>query len=368
MRQRLNKIPGGRGTLESSSSSGESETEQTFASESRFQYLAPNNLTELAELLGKYLGQARICAGGTDLLVQITEGVFHPTYLLSTSRLYGLDRIESKEGILTIGSLATIRAIEKSPITNETFPVLAEAAHEVGSIQIRNVATLGGNLCQNIKCAEYNQSHISEFMRQSIRPCLKAGGTGCIAPIDSVRHTVVGKGICRAPFASDLGLALHCLDGSLTVVSTRGERIIPVRQFYNGPFEFDLKDDEFITQASVSTEEPRLGSGFAKYKQTANGSGIVAVAASILLEKDNTTCRSATISIGGVAPTPYRASEAESLLEGKRVRGEAIEKSCNKILETVRQRGPARSFKIALARSLAKTALEKAAIHGDETQ
>jgi xanthine dehydrogenase YagS FAD-binding subunit len=336
-------------------------SEEAFASESGFQFLTPNDLTEFQQLLGKYRDQARICAGGTDLLVQITEGVFHPTHVLSTSRLQGFNKIELDQGVLTIGSLATIREIERSGIINDMFPVLSEAAHEVASIQIRNVATLGGNLCQNLKCAEYNQSHIGEFMRESIKPCFKAGGKACIAPVDSVRHVVTEKGICRAPFTSDIGLALHCLDASLTVASERGERTVPIRQFYKGPFEFDLSTDEFVKQATVKSKVSRLGSGFAKYKQTANGYGVVSVAASILFETDNSTCRSADVSIGGVATTPYKASEAESVLVGERIEPKTIAEACNKILESARQRGAARYFKISMARSLAKTALEKAA-------
>ena len=281
---------GGGSSLGTSPNPSDSETEQIPVPDTRFRFMTPRNPAELVKLLGEYQGQARICSGGTDVLVQITEGVFHPTYLLSTSRVSGLDGVKFSEGVLTIGSLATIRSIEKSPFINQTFPVLAEAAHDIASTQIRNVATLGGNLCQNIKCAEYNQSHVSEFMRESIQPCFKAGGKMCIAPIDSLRHVVLVRGTCRAPFTSDLGLALHCLDASLSVTSTKGERTVPIRQFYKGPFEFGLGEDEFITQATVSTSGRRLGSGFAKYKQTANGYGIVAVAASMQLEGDGSTC------------------------------------------------------------------------------
>jgi CO/xanthine dehydrogenase FAD-binding subunit len=351
--------------LAPSSNSGQ-EAEQVLASESRFQYLTPNSLTEFAELLGKYREQAKICAGGTDLLVQIAQGVFHPTYVVSTSRLDGFDKIELHEDAFKIGSLTTIRTIEKSRIVNQTFPVLAQAAHEVASIQIRNVATLGGNLCQNIKCAEYNQSHIGEFMRESIKPCFKAGGAACIAPFDSIQHVVVEKGICRAPFVSDLGLALYCLDASLTLISEKGERAVPIRKFYRGPSEFDLKEDEFLKQATVPIKGSRLGSGYAKYKQTANGYGVAAAAVSILLEEDNSTCRSATITIGGVATTPYNALEAASLLEGRRVNGEVIEQACGKILESTRHREMTRSFKVSVARSLVKSALEKAVMRGVE--
>ncbi len=348
----------------SSDGSSEYKVEQASTSDSRFQYFAPTSLTEFTELLEKNYDHAKICAGGTDLLVQITQCALQPKYVVSTSHLEGFDKIELNEDALNIGSLTTVRAIEKSRIINQTFPVLSEAAHEIGAIQIRNVATLGGNICQNLKCAEYNQSHIGQFMRESIKPCLKAGGTACIAPFDSLRHVVVEKGICRAPFVSDLGLALHCLDSSLTILSRRGERIVPIRQFYFGPSEFDLKEDEFVKQATVSINGSRSSSGFAKYKQTANGYAIVAVAASILFETDNSTCRKASISIGGVAPSPYEAVEAESLLEGKKIDGELIAQASRAILESVKHRGVARSFKISLARSLAKAALEKAVVHG----
>jgi xanthine dehydrogenase YagS FAD-binding subunit len=323
----------------------------------------PENLSQLTDLLSRHRGEARIFAGGTDLLVQIREDVLHPKHVLSTKNLPGLDKIELAKGSLKIGSLATVRAVEKSSVILGEFPVIAEAAQGIASIQIRNVATIGGNLCQNIKCAQYNQSHINEFMRRSMPRCYKKGGSACLAPVDSLHHSITDHEVCRASFVSDLGLALHCLDASLIVTSKKGEREVPIRKFYKGPAEFDLENDEFVRQVVVSKSNSRMGTAYAKYRQAANGYGIVTAAASVALDS-SLRCRVVRISVGGVAPIPHIATEAEKCLKGQVVNQSTIEEASRKVLESVKARGPAGAFKIAMARNLVKTVLGKAAQGG----
>ncbi|MDY6864001.1 MAG: FAD binding domain-containing protein, partial [Thermodesulfobacteriota bacterium] len=174
----------------------------------KFEYLAPKKLEDAVSFLKKYKGDIKVVAGGTDLIVNMKQRTITPKYLINLKEIADLDFINYKKNDgLKIGALTALRTIEKSGVIREKFPVIAKAAHEVASVQIRNVGTLGGNICLNTRCWYYNQPL---YWRKSFPFCFKVGGDCC---------NVVKKGKqCYALFSADTVPALIGLDAKIKVV------------------------------------------------------------------------------------------------------------------------------------------------------
>lgn len=244
----------------------------------RFDYLEPSSVQEAISLLSRHDGKARIIAGGTDLLVQIRSKKIQAEYVVDVGNLAGLDYIDyDARGGLKIGALTTVRTVEKSPVLRETCPVLSQAAGQLASRAIRNVATIGGNLCNAAPSAE------------------------------------------NAP-------GLIALGAQVKIVGPDGERVVLLEDFFLGPGKTVLKTGELLTEIQV----PPLASNTtgAYLKHSIRGSidlAIVGVAAVVTMEND--VCRDVKIVLGAVAPTPLRARAAEEVLRGKRIDSALIDKA-----------------------------------------
>ena len=218
---------------------------------------------------------------------------------------------EDAEG-LTIGALATIRDIETSAIIKGKYSMLAEAAHSVASPQIRNMATVGGNLCQDVNCWYYRRARVTG----RTFACRRKGGTICYAVAgDNRYHAIIGGKECFAVCTSDMAPALVALDAAIKIAGPNGERVIPLEEFYTALGNI-LKPDELITEIQVPTVKPNTKQRYLKFRlRKAIDHAIASVAVAISTEAG--VVINARIVLGGVAPTPYRAFGAEDAIRGK---------------------------------------------------
>jgi carbon-monoxide dehydrogenase medium subunit len=231
-----------------------------------FAYHEPRSLAEAVSFLQAHGSSARVLAGGTDLLVQMKLGKVQPQHLVYISKIPELHFLTESRGI-RIGPLIVHRDLEKSPIVREKFSALFEAARSVTSVQVRNMGTLGGNLC-------------------------------------------------HASPAADSAPALIALGAQIKIAGGAGARTLPLEDFLVGPGKTDLKPGELL--AEIQVPDPGLASGSSFLKLTRVAADLAKVNAAAFIQKDKEVCRECRIASGAVAPTPVRLKQAEAVLRGKR--------------------------------------------------
>ena len=239
----------------------------------KFAYLAPKNLDEAVSLHESYGGRAKYIAGGTDVLVKIKEGKLAPDYLISLKGILDQERpyLNHETGELSIGAFLTHSAIEKSSIVRLNYPILHDAVKNIGSMQIRNVATIGGNLVNAVPSA-------------------------------------------------DGAIPLIALDGKAQIYGTKGRRSVDLGRFFLGPGQCDLDRGEILLEIVIPPLLPRTGGAYVKHgRREAMELPMLGVGVLLSLEEDSTTCARARICLGVAAPTPLRCLEAEKYLTGKTV-------------------------------------------------
>ncbi len=245
-----------------------------------FEYFEPETVEEALSLLRKYSDTAKVCAGGTDLVVRMRKHLVNPQFVIGIAGIRELDyfRFEDDEG-LRVGCLTNIRTIERSPQLQERYTMLPQVARQFGSIAIRNVATIGGNLCNALPSAD-------------------------MAPM------------------------LIALSAKAKLVSIDGERIVPLEDFFTGPGKTVLRADELLVEVRVPTPPPHTSGVYQKYT-TRGGEelAVVGVATLVTWGSKDERCTDVRIVLGTVVPAPMRAKEAEAILKGKRIDDELIEKA-----------------------------------------
>ena len=323
------------------------------------EYVKVSSVSEALDALGQYGPSATLLAGGTDLLVQIRQDATRPLFLIDLEGISSLRGIAEKDGYLIIGALATLREVEKAKAVCSRVPALVESARGVGALQLRNRATIGGNLCQSPKCPYYNQSHINAFMRESIRPCIRRGGKTCHTAKwgSEMNHALMaGKNSCKAPVGSNIATALATLGGSVTLANQSGSREVKIENFYDENGQPTLGSNEIITQIKLpgKTQGKSL---FLQHKPNPASYMLLNVGVSLQLEDGRETCRNARVWFGGVAPGPYEAKEVEECLKGKRLSKQIIEQASQLLLEHISAREATMTFKMAKAKALCSEAL-----------
>jgi carbon-monoxide dehydrogenase medium subunit len=242
----------------------------------RFEYFEPKTLDEAVALLSGQAGKADVLAGGTDLLVEIKEHIRAPDYVVNMKKIPGLGHLhyDPKRG-LRFGALVTAREIEISPLTADNYRGLRQSAREIGSIQIRNRATVAGN-------------------------------------------------ICRASPSADTLPPLIADGASVRIYGPDGERVVPLEEFFTGPGKTVLKRNELVTEVTVPAPAPHTGSVYIKHGRR-KAMELATVGVAVSLTRDGDTCRDIRIVLGAVAPTPIRARRAEAVLRGHKLDDHAIE-------------------------------------------
>lgn len=244
----------------------------------KFKYFEPSTLPEALALLAQYKEEAKILAGGTDLLVQMKQREISPKTLICLKSISELSGIELN-GELRIGSMTTHRQIEKSSVIRDSFSLLADAVDSLGSVQIRNVATIGGN-------------------------------------------------ICNAAPSADTAPPLLALGAKAQIVGLDGERIIPLEEFFLGASQTVIKPNEILTRFLIAQLPPNSGSAYIKHtRRGAMDLPLLGVAVVVTLDAQGKAIKECRIALGVAAPTPIRASGAEEFLQGRPFRVDILRKA-----------------------------------------
>lgn len=326
----------------------------------QFDYVRPHTLGEALALVGKHGREARVMAGGTELLVNMKQHAVRPKVLIDIQSIPEVHGIKKQGGALRIGARTLLREVESAPEIRKGLPVLAEAVRSIATVQIRNLGTIGGNICQTVKCPFYNQTHINLFMREAIAPCRQKGGRVCHAQgIDSLTHAVLGRPVkgCVATTPSDLAAPLCALDASAGVVGSEGKREIPMEGFFVGGGGTALREDEILTHIMVPIPEGRTRARYLKYAHGTRNFPILGLAA-VLRSDQGPVGIDAGIVIIGISPRPLRlASVQRCIRDGKRARADIAE-AFQKDVKGARQRGEESVYKLKRARVMAQDTLE----------
>jgi len=306
-------------------------------------------------LLCRHRDRARLNAGGTDLLGLLKDMVLprYPDLIVNIKTIPGLDYIEEDSERLRIGALTKLADLARSPSLSKSYSAISEAARAVAGPQIRNIATIGGNLCQDVRCWYYRYpAHIGGRMdcaRKGQGPCFAVKG-------DNRYHAVIGAGKCFAVCPSDLAVVLAALDGCMTIVSRRGERRVAVGDFF-GPLANALEADEMVKEIDVPRTSTSRIQTFLKFTlREPIDFAIVSVACAIELTEK--VCSDARIIIGAVAPGPFRARQAEEVLIGREINEAAATQAAQAALEGAKPLAK-NAYKIDIAKALVKRAVLK---------
>jgi xanthine dehydrogenase YagS FAD-binding subunit len=279
-----------------------------------FEFMEPTSLEEVLGLLQSGGRQARLLAGGSDLLGEIKDDVVHYERLVSLAGVKALRDLRQDETGLHLGALVTLAQLEYESRLQGPYHILAEAARSVATPEIRHQGTLGGNLCQRPRCLYY---------RSALSPCLKKGGADCPAvsgPYQDYLSIMGGHG-CFSVHASDLAPPLIALGGAVTLTGPSGERTLPLEQFFAGPErdvqrENVLADDEILTAVILPPLELSWRGTYLKARErTAGDFPLVSAAVGYTLATG--AIQHARVVLGGVAPVPWRSPEAEAVLTGQ---------------------------------------------------
>jgi xanthine dehydrogenase YagS FAD-binding subunit len=318
-----------------------------------FAFVEPTSLNEVIQLLAAGQGQARLIAGGSDLLGELKDEVVSYERLVSLAGIEELRHIRAEGGGLRLGALVTIAELEYEARLQGPYHILAEAARSVATPEIRAQGTLGGNLCQRPRCLYY---------RHALTPCLKKGGTDCPA-VDSPYQaylSIMGGHGCYSVHASDLAPPLMALDAQVSMVGPSGERTLPLEQLFIGPEqdvrrENVLAADEVLTAVTLPAAPPTWRGTYLKARErTAGDFPIVSVAVGYAL--DAGLIRQARLVLGGVAPIPWRSPAAEAMLEHQRPSPELAARAAAAALAKAQPLSH-NAFKVEIGRALVERAI-----------
>ena len=277
-----------------------------------FSYSRPATLKAATSQLVKERGKVALFAGGTDMLQELKESTATPELVISIRHLKELQGIRSGRAGLIIGSGTLLADVVDSPMVQQQTPLLAMAAGRVGTPQIRNMGTIGGNLCQRPRCWYYRNNY----------PCFKHGGKACFSALgENDYHAILEGGPSFIVHPSDTAPALVALGATARIVGGSGERTIPLEKFFVTPRqdvtrENVLLPDEILVDLQVPNAP--AGSKAIYVKEMVReiwDFALCSVAAMVTVQ--NGVVQDARIVLGGVAPIPYRALKAEAALRGK---------------------------------------------------
>jgi xanthine dehydrogenase YagS FAD-binding subunit len=306
-------------------------------------------------------GNAKFLGGGTNLLDLMKMGVERPERLVDVSRL-PLDRVEEHQGGVRIGAAARNSDVADHPLIRQRYPVLSQALLAGASPQLRNMATVGGNLMQRTRCYYFCEPAFAECNK-------RAPGSGCAARQGQQRiHAILGASDqCIAVHPSDMAVALAALDAVVRVMGPGGERAIPIGEFHRLPattpdVDTNLRADELITAVDLPPMPWARRSHYLKVRDRHSYAfALVSVAAALDLDGAGVV-RQARLALGGVAPRPWRVPAAEALLVGRTLDEATSRAAADALLQGARPyRGNA--FKVELARrSVARVLAATAAL------
>ena len=312
-----------------------------------FQYATATSPGSARELIGR---NGRYLAGGIDLLGEMKEYIAEPKVVVNVKALPGLAKIEPGAQLWSIGTNVTVSELEDHPEVKKVFPGLQQAAAEVGSRQIRNVATVGGNLAQHSRCWYYR--HRDVF-------CLKKGGDTCYARHgENKYHSLFTGNTCISPVVSNLAIALAALDAAVIVQRGDSPSRMSIAEFYakawdNPTAHQSLEHGDLVLRVEIPAPERRSA-----YLQVSEKSMFdwALVSCAVAAKVENGKLSQARVVLGAVANVPYQVPAANQFLEGKSLDEETANKAADLVLENAHPLSE-NGYKIPIARALIRRAL-----------
>jgi xanthine dehydrogenase YagS FAD-binding subunit len=318
-----------------------------------FEYANPSTLQDALGMLGNKWGEADVLAGGTDLISLMKEYLETPKRLVNIKGIKELGGIQSTKTGLRIGAAVTVEELLENAEVRKSFPSLAEAARGIASPQIRNMGTVGGDLCQRPRCWYYRQGFGLLAMKD---------GTSLVPDGENRYHAILGnEGPAYFVSASSFGPALVALDAKVRLASASGHREIAASKFFVTPKnensrEIALLPNEILTDIIVPHEGTKNATYEVRQKHALDWP---LAAASVALKMKGSTVSSAKIVLGHVAPTPWEATQAGQALAGKAVTAESAEEAAKAALADAKPLS-GNGYKVQLARVAVKRALLEA--------
>jgi 4-hydroxybenzoyl-CoA reductase subunit beta len=279
----------------------------------QFKLLRPRTIQDAVGYLAKYAGNIRILAGGTDLIPSMQQKLFEPDYVLDLRHVTELKGIRPQPGVgAEIGPLTPLAVIEHSDFLRRHYPVLSEAAATVASPVLRNMGTLGGNICLDTRCLWYNQSLT---WRKACGFCIKKDGDLC--------HVAPGGTKCWAAFSGDTPPALLCLNAEVEIAGPSGTRRLPLRDFYTGIGDDyrKLQPNELLTRVFLPESSADYRGAYRKLRVRGSIDYPLAGVA-VVLKRSNGRVSDARIALTAVNPAPVLVKGASEALVGKTINEE----------------------------------------------
>jgi len=328
-----------------------------------FEWTNPTTVNEAVKMLSAPAATdideaPRPIAGGQDLLTTMKDYTSRPARLVNLKHISGLNRITLNARGLTIGALVTLSELEEQAGVRKSFPGLSEAAHSIATPQIRNLGTVGGNLCQRPRCWYFRLEEVI---------CLKKGGSECYAANGENKYNaIIAGGPSFIVHPSDLAPMLVALGARVTVSGGSGKRVIPLDKFFTLPSEGNirrenvLQNDDLITEIFVPASPLATHSTYLKFKERESLDFALASVAAAVQLASNQTVRDVRIVLGGVAPIPWRVPAAEKFLIGKQLNAETLAEAGRIALADAKPLEK-NAYKVPLAQTLVRRALAKVA-------
>lgn len=278
-----------------------------------FEYLRPKTIPEAIALLQQHGDAAKILSGGQSLIPMMKLRLARPGYLVDINRISGLAHIKEESGYLKIGGLTREAELEASPVVRSKYPIIIDTAHVIADPQVRNLATVGGNLAHGDP-------------------------------------------------ANDHPATMLALGAQVVATGQKGERLIPIENFFLSLFSTALTQDEILTEIRIPIPPPRSGGAYFKLERKVGDFATAAVAAQVTLD-GNGVCQKVGIGLTNVGPTPVKARKAEDFLRGKKLDEASIKQAAQLAADesepSADLRGPV-EYKKGLVKELAKRALSRA--------
>ena len=297
-----------------------------------FEWTEPQTVEQALAWLAKANGKAVLMAGGTDLCTEIKETVVEPDLVIDLKSIPGLASIQKDEAGIRIGALTPVAVLAADAMIKRDYSGLSEAAGSLATPQLRNVGTVGGNLCQRPRCWYYRDAQMV---------CRKKGGSQCFAAKGRNKyHAIFGGGICHIVYPSDLAPMLIALDAQVAVSSPRGERSLPLGEFYALPSknvrrENVLATDELVREVKLPLAKKGTRSAYVKLKERETWD-FALVSAAVRGTVSGGGLGEAAIVLGGVAPIPWRLGKTEAALKGKKLSETVIKEALRADLQEAR--------------------------------
>ena len=322
-----------------------------------FAFLEPATVADAIEMLANGAGSARVIAGGSDLLGELKEGIVQYDRLGGLGKIAELRAIREEQGGLFIGAFVTLADLEHEPLLSGPYGVLAEAARSIATPEIRNQATLGGNLCQRPRCFHYRSAWIS---------CLKKGGGDCPAAGSAHQHylSVFEGGECHAASISDLAPPLVALGAAVLVEGAGGQRRIPLAEFFGGaaphPRRENILAPDVILIGVVLPPDPEgwRGCSLKARERTAGDFALVSIVFGCRVLEGK--MRDVRLVVGGAAASPLACPDAEGVLEGAAFSSALAAQAAEAAFANAKPLAH-NGYKIAMGRALAARAIEQIA-------